>query len=117
MAAIADEAVGGAEQVTVGVYAERGEQIFKIAVVAEIKGGTGMRHVGDKEVGVEIFVVGQVGKVAVRKNRVVLEDHTKGEGAGHLVIPVGAEDVIVEYRSRTETVAQPKPQIAIIDLH
>src|SRR5437868_9679374 len=73
-----------------------GKKIFKIAVVADVLGGSGMGQISKQKIEVHIPCGCQRTQIRVRQQTVVLCDHAKRQGGRELVVPLRANDVIVK---------------------
>ena len=96
LAAIIQEAIGNVEEVAVGILAEAGIEILEVAVVTEVDGGTRMEKISEEQIGVEVFGRLERSQILVGKDCRILTDEAKRAFAVELVVPLGADDVVVE---------------------
>src|SRR5437588_256109 len=115
LAAVVEKRVASTEEAAVGSEKEVVIEILKVAVVADVDRGAGVEKVGDKKIGVEVLGGRQAGKVWVREHGRVLEDDANGELGSELVIPLRANDVIVQGDAALVQVGEAEPEIRIVD--
>ncbi len=113
---VVDEAVAGAEQVRIGAQLQHAVEVLQVAVVSHIDGCAGMDEVADEEVGVQVFGVRQRSPCRIANQRVVLQDDAGRQLAGELVIPLAADDVIIEGGGAGAHATQPEEQVRVVNL-
>ena len=96
LTAVVDERVAGANQVAIRVESKIVIQVLQVAVVAHINGGSGVDEVRDKKISIEVFGRGQAGESRVSEYGGILHDDSRRELGRELIIPFGANDVVVE---------------------
>ena len=102
------------EEVTVGVLAEAGIEILKVAVVTDVDSGPGMEKIGEEQVGVEVFGRLERSQILVGEDCRILADEAKREFASELVVPLGADNVVVKDAGSVVEAAEAREQVGVI---
>jgi len=113
--AIIQKSIGNVEEVTVGILAEAGIEILKVAVVTEVDGGAGMEKIREEQIGVEVFGRLERSQILVGKDCRILTNEAKREFASELVVPFRANDVIVEDVGAGREIAETREEVSVID--
>jgi len=113
--AIIQKSIGNVEEVTVGILAEAGIEILKVAVVTEVDGGTRMEKIREEQIGVEVFGRLERSQILVGKDCRILTNEAKREFASELVVPFRANDVIVENVGAGREIAETREEVSVID--
>ena len=112
---IVQEAILRAKQVSVRVELKRPVEVLQVAVVADVDGCPRMQEVSQQDVRVKALRGLQRGQLRVREHRAVLPDDAQRQFARELVVPLRADNVVVENVRVRELIAQPGEQIGIVD--
>jgi len=115
LAAVIQEAIGNVEEVAVGILAEAGIEILQVAVVTDIYGGAGMEEVREEQIGVEVFGRLERSQILVGKDCRILTNKAKREFASELVVPPGADDVVVKDVGAGREIAETREEVSVID--
>ena len=90
-------------------------QVLQVAVVADVHRGSGVDEVRNKKIRIQVLGRRQAGEGRVRQYGGVLHDDARREFGGELVIPLRANDVVVEGSATVVGVTQPEPKVSIVD--
>ena len=77
--------------------AQPGIDVLKIAVVADVYGGSGMHQIREEHIEVQILYCLQIGVSGIGEQAVVLRDEAQRKFLSELVVPLRPDDVIVIY--------------------
>ena len=103
------------EEVAVGILAEAGIEILQVAVVTDIYGGAGMEEVREEQIGVEVFGRLERSQILVGKDCRILTNKAKREFASELVVPPGADDVVVKDVGAGREITATREEVSVID--
>lgn len=115
LTAVIDKRVACANQVAIRVKRKIVIQVLQVAVIAHIHGSSRVDEVRDKKIRIEILGGRQAGESGVSEYGGILHDDSGRELGRELIIPLGANDVVVEGSATVGEVTQTKPQICVVD--
>src|SRR5216684_932701 len=124
-AAIIDEAVAADQADAFGIashrlsgdrQAETWNKVFQVAVVANIDRRAGMNEIGNQEVGAQVLCSLERAVGGIRQQAVVLQDGAQRKRTRELIIPLAADDVVVERRVVCGAVEDAVKNVSIVDL-
>src|SRR5258708_1586203 len=115
LAAIIQKAIGNVEEVPVGIQAEAGIKILKVAVVTEIDSSAGMEKISEEQIGVEVFGRLERSQALVGEDCRILADEAKREFASELVVPLGTDNVVVEDAGTPVEAAEAREQVGVVN--
>lgn len=115
MAAVVGEGMAGAEEIARGENRERRVEVLQVAVVADVESGARVEEIGDEEIVVHVFGGLDGSARAVGEGGVVLGNEAQGKRAGELVVPLGADDVVVENGFVGADRAEAREDVAVIN--
>ena len=115
LTAIVDERVACANQVAIRVKRKIVIQVLKVAVIADIHCGSRVDQVRNQKISIQVLCRGQAGEGRVSEYGGILHNDARRELGRELVIPLGANDVVVERSTAVVEVTQPEPKVSIVD--
>ncbi len=95
LAAVVQEAAACPQQAGAN-RRERRVEVLEVAVITDVHRCAGVQQVGDQEVCVKVFDLGQGAELRVGERGVILGDEAQGQLAVDLTIPLGTNGVVGE---------------------